>query len=52
MARNQCGLWSVNTGYVARALLFCHISINCFVQELFVGLIYICTLNLGCVATG
>lgn len=50
MARNQWGLWSVNIGRNARALLFCCISISFFVQEQFVVLIYVCTLNLGCVA--
>lgn len=50
MARNQWGLWSVNTGCIARALLSYCISVSFFVQELFVALIYVCTLNLGCVA--
>lgn len=52
MARNQWGLWSVNIDRNARALLFCciSISISFFVQEQLVVLIYVCTLNLGCVA--
>lgn len=52
MARNQWGLCCVNTGDIARALLFCCISISLFVQELFVVLIYVCTFNVGCVAIG